>query len=101
MYYDSKVDMFATIDPNIAKKLPEKSLNKYRNYLDKGFVAHEDHSTGIKLLGDEGDSHNLDLDFFMFMFLIQESRTGGRSLLESGNSKRMLTKQLTKWDLLL
>jgi hypothetical protein len=40
------------------------------------------------------DSHNLD--FFMFMFLIQESRTGGRSLLESGNSKRMLTKQLTK-----
>ncbi len=45
MYYDSKVDMFATIDPNIAKKLPEKSLNKYRNYLDKGFVGHEDHST--------------------------------------------------------
>jgi hypothetical protein len=53
MYYDSKVDMFATIDPNIAKKLPEKSLNKYRNYLDKGFVVHEDHSTGIKPLGDE------------------------------------------------
>jgi len=53
MYYDSIVDKFATIDPNIAKKLPEESLNKYRNYLDKGFVTHENHSTGIKPLGNE------------------------------------------------
>ena len=51
MYYDIKQDMFATIDRKFTKnKLTNQKLDKYLKALEKGYVAKENHCTGLKRL---------------------------------------------------